>query len=80
VTTCRASAPSATSASCDAALAFKQGIVEISFTEKQGSSNINGLVTGGSGIYDHARGTVSITEGSNSDGPSTAIWTLRLIY
>ncbi|MEP9381823.1 hypothetical protein [Nocardioides sp. KR10-350] len=81
VTTCRGSSPTATTAACEAAIAFKGGLVVVGWTATTKPGPIRATVLGGTGTYRHVRGFAVIREGDNSgDGPSTADWTMRIAY
>ncbi|HTY73005.1 MAG TPA: hypothetical protein VMI11_11355 [Actinomycetes bacterium] len=80
ITTCRAHSSTATRARCDVALGLRGGLITLTFEAVQGASTEHGTVTGGTGEYRHARGSVTIVEGTNGSGPSTADWTLHVTY
>jgi hypothetical protein len=69
VTTCRGQRTQPQLARCDVALALSGGIIEITFTMKAGVSTAKGVVTGGTGTFRGASGTVEIHElgGSRAD-------------
>jgi hypothetical protein len=72
VTTCRAPSPTATKATCEAAIAFKKGLVVVKFVESTKPGPIHGRIVAGTGRYHGATGTVTIREGDNTDdGPPT---------
>jgi hypothetical protein len=69
VTTCRGTGAQPQRARCDVALALGGGLIELTFTMRSGDSTANGVVTGGTGAFSGARGTVQIHEtgGSHAD-------------
>ena len=78
MTTCRAANTAAPAARCDAAIGLRKGMITITFLETGSPAPVHGQVTGGTGAYAGAKGSVTIVEGHNSKGPSTADWTIQL--
>jgi hypothetical protein len=65
VTTCRAASRAATTARCDVGLGLAGGLLTITFTETEASPVFHGTVTGGTGAYRNATGTVTGHEERN---------------
>jgi hypothetical protein len=65
VTTCRAASRPATTARCGVGVGLADGLLIITFTETEGNPVFRGTVTGGTGTYRHATGTVTGHEEPN---------------